>query len=696
MSKYYNKNFINDLTETDIIINSNSNHQNNTFTENQSTRNNNKNNNINTSPYIQNNNKKHSYFNRNSSKEFSKYINCKRHQNNMISFFCETDKKFPCSICISQHLDHKYKQFFCSEEIFLKEMNEIKKLYGEVEIKYFQNKKNSEKFFLNIKNHFDEQIHKINDYFDSLISILQDKKSIFISKMLIIYENFIKELVKFKSIFDFCDKSYSNLYQKVMYIENEIYKNNDYESFYNLKENIINEINNFSIYNDENFINNNKFTSNNNSMPYFLIPKKQIININDDDFLFGTFENAKYYLNNNKEEDLFVNDNQNEMNNIRYANHKMQIDNNNLIDSIANSTLKKDDNNNSIKKNISNLESFFEKNKNKNIFSSINSNISNINDSFIDKQLFETNSTLFLFNKNDVKNVFKQQDLDVSQTNFEKIEVKQKDKNDNKILDSPKFNNNINKTKYTSCNKEKRNREIIKKFLEKEDLSKNNKSDIYTKQTNINNEQNIYFSSNINTSFENNTVINTINNDIKINNIKKSQSKGKLMPKKNKNISKERKRSGSMHKNNKNKKINNSSYDLNNKRINSKDKKHNSKQKKLNNINRYFENSYGEENYKYENDRMKKFNNGFNENNLNQYLFTKNNTKILSLHSSNNKKLNNFDSSENHKNNIINHEINNNLQNSKMSHNSKNKKEKNNIIHYNNNRSNSNRYKKNK
>ena len=94
-----------------------------------------------------------------------------------------------------------------------------------MENKYFQNKKNAENFFLNIKNHFDEQIHKINDYFDSLISILQDKKSNFISKMLIIYENYIKEFVKFKEIFDFCDQSYSNLYQNIAYIENDLIKN---------------------------------------------------------------------------------------------------------------------------------------------------------------------------------------------------------------------------------------------------------------------------------------------------------------------------------------------------------------------------------------------------------------------------------------------------------------------------------------
>ena len=51
--------------------------------------------------------------------------------------------------------------------------------------------------------------------------------------MLIIYENYIKEFVKFKEIFDFCDQSYSNLSQKLAYIDNELFKKGDYESFYN-------------------------------------------------------------------------------------------------------------------------------------------------------------------------------------------------------------------------------------------------------------------------------------------------------------------------------------------------------------------------------------------------------------------------------------------------------------------------------
>ena len=59
--------------------------------------------------------------------------------------------------------------------------------------------------------------------------------------------------------------------------------------------------------------------------------------------------------------------------------------------------------------------------------------------SFIDKQLVETNSSLFLLNKNEVKNVFKQQDLDVSQNYYEINDFNTKN-NNNKLSDSPEFN----------------------------------------------------------------------------------------------------------------------------------------------------------------------------------------------------------------------------------------------------------------
>ena len=661
----------------------------------------------------------------NSSKDIKNYIHCKRHPQNIISFFCQTDKKFPCSICIPQHLEHEYSEFFCSKEYFLQEINKIKKLYIEVENRYFQNKKNAENFFLNIKNHFDDQIHKINDYFDSLISILQDKKSNFISKMLIIYENYIKEFVKFKEIFDFSDKSYSNISQKIIFIENELYKKGDYESFYNIKDNIINDINNFSLYNKDNFSNNNRFNFNTNSMPFFLYPKKQIISIDDDDNLYGNFQNSNPYLNNkisnnnlNKKEKGAnninnINISKNKFNFNSYTNlnkinnNKKQNDNSFLLDSIAlNNTLKKDDiNNSSLKKNLSDLESLFEKNKNKNIFLSNNSGISNTNDSFIEKQLIETNSTLFLLNKNEVKNVFNQQELDVSQGNLDKNENKTTDKNDeNNISNSPKFNN-LNKTKYTSCNKENRNKQIIKKFLETEDLNKN-KKDIFQKKfnkRNIKKETNKYFKSNNVTYIENTTINNTLDNEVKfncINDMKKSKYKKKRIPSNNKikNLSMKRKRSGSTVKNmnKKNTKLNNSIFELKNRQMTSKDKKENSRKKKVNNINSYFINSFREDN-KFEDNKESIF--SLNDNNINEPFLTKNNShsnyikndKNINIHIPRKRKLTyfNVNSKEYKKNSgIIN-----NAKMSKISHNFLSINE-NNFIYYKMNRSNSNRYKK--
>ena len=726
MSNFYNNNFNKEYNESDKNLFSLP--SDNTYAEKYMKKINNKNNNF----KISNSNPKENQdkisirtqiIENNSSKDIKNYIHCIRHPQNIICFFCKTDKIFPCSLCIQQHLEHEYSEFYCSKEYFLQEINKIKKIYVDVENRYFQNKKNAENFFLNIKNHFDDQIHKINDYFDSLISILQDKKSNFISKMLIIYENYIKEFVKFKEIFDFSDQSYSNLNQKIIFIENELYKKGDYESFYNIKDNIINDINNFSLYNNDNFSNNNRFNFNTNSMPFFLFPKKQIINIEDDDNLYGNFENANPYLN-NKNFNNNLNKNEKRANSINNTvisknkfnsytnlnninNNKKQNDNNLLLDSIVlNNTLKKDDiNNSSLKKNLSDLESLFEKNKNKNIFSSINSGVSNTNDSFIEKQLIETDSTLFLLNKNEVKNVFNQQESDISQVYFEKNETKTIDKNDenneNNASESPKFNN-LNKTKYTSCNKENRNKQIIKTFLENEDLNKNDVFEKnFKKKRNIKKEPNTYLNSNNVTYIENKSINKTLDNDVKFNNIndmKKSKSKKKGIPPNNKikNSSRTRKRSGSTVKNLNKKNTNNSIFELKNRQMRTKDKKEISKKKEVNNINRYYINSFGEDN-KFEDNKVSIF--SFNDNNINQPLLTKNNAftnyiindKNINIHAPTNRNIANFNinSSGNKKNN----DIMNNPQMSKISSNFLSINE-NNFVCYNMNRSNSNRYKK--
>ena len=299
--------------------------------------------------------------------EPSKYINCKRHPQNIINYFCENDKSFLCILCCSQHENHSYKKCLCTKKYFENEILKIKKLFEENKLKYFQNKKRAENCFSKIKIHFDQEIHKINDYFDSMISILQDKKSEFIAKMLIIYENYIKKFIKYKFIFDYCDKSYYNLIQGINLIENEVYKKEDFEYFYNIKNNFVKEINNFSKYNNENLTDKKIFTFNGNLMPIFVFPEKQIVSINDDINLFGAFKNTNICFNSKE--------NGKDNKSMNYKN----VEENSIFDSIYQDSINNKDCN-SIKRKKTTLEILFENNKNKNILSSINSKISNLND----------------------------------------------------------------------------------------------------------------------------------------------------------------------------------------------------------------------------------------------------------------------------------------------------------------------------
>ena len=465
-------------------------------------------------------------------------------------------------------------------DYFNQEMLNLKGLFEDIEIKYFQYKKIAENFFSKIKIHFDKEINKLNEYFDSMISILQDKKNEFIAKMLIIYENYLKKFINYKFVFDSCDKNYYNLNKKINYIENEIYKKEDFESFYNIKNIFINEINDFSKCNDDNFRNNNNFYFNDNSMPIFSYPEKPIINGNDNINLFGSFKNINI--------DFNQKENGNEQRKI-----KEKII---LFDSINIDNALGKNNNNVIKKNKTNLEILDENTKNKNIISSINSQISNINDTLLEKQLIDTNSTLFLLNKNEVKNVFKQQDEDTNQI----LDLNLPKKNNNeeiRISESPKNKNSednkYKKVKYTSCDKEKRNKQIIKKFLEKEELNRNDISRLTTKQSNLNREKSTNYHSKYFASFDNNYRNKTLNDDNEVKRIKietKNKKKNKKYPPNNyiKYRQIARKKSNSITKN-----INSFNIEQKNK---NKKKKTIPKKEKINNINKYINDSFEREN----------------------------------------------------------------------------------------------------
>ena len=317
-------------------------------------------------------------------------------------------------------------------------------------------------------------------------------------------------------------------------------------------------------------------------MPIFVYPEKSIINIRDNINLFGSFKNVNIDFNQKENED--------EQNKIK---EKIA-----LIDSInIDNTLQ--NNNSNVKRNKTNLEILLESTKNKNIISSINTQLSNINDTLLEKQLIDTNSTLFFLNKNEVKNVFNQQDEGTNQI-FERNSPKINNNEEIKISDSPKnvvnFENNYKKVKYTSCNKENRNKQIIKKFLEKEELIKNDISRLTTNQSNLNREKNTNNHSKYFASFDKNYRNHTLNNDCEIKKINidsKNKKKNKKYPPNNwiKYRHMAYKKSNSITEN-----INSFNIELKNNKNDNRKKKI-PKKEKINNINKYkndsFENNNG-------------------------------------------------------------------------------------------------------
>ena len=386
-------------------------------------------------------------------------------------------------------------------------------------------------------------------------------------------------------------------------IENEVYKKGDFESFYNLKNSFIKEIKNFSNYNNEKFHDNDIFNFNQNSMPIYVYPEMPIININDNKNSFGSFKNINISFNEEEKGEMPINDVDQKMdeNCLLDSNNQDSLNNKNII---------------SKKNNKTNLEILFEKNVNKNILSSINSGMSNINDSFINKQLIDIDSTLFFLNKNEVKNVFKQQDTDLSQK-FDKNEKLLNNNKEIKNSNSPKIKNkkgNI-KVRYTSYNKENRNKQIIKKFLENKDLNNDKHFEKEIKQSNGNNAISTNSNSKYLTTYENSAINNTLNDEyfnehkktqLRLNKDKKS---GKISKSKKRNYPPNNgikckqfslKKCGSI-----NKKINNSKKELNihsfnldikNNKIKNKGKKSFSNKKKRNNVNKFLDDSI-EENY---------------------------------------------------------------------------------------------------
>ena len=398
-------------------------------------------------------------------------IYCVRHPNKKINYYCDNDKMFLCLNCINQHVGHNYREFNYTKENFFQEVSILKNNFTEIKSKYLSSKKNREKFLIYAIRHFDEQIHKINNYFDTLISSLHEYKSKYISKIMNVSKEYKKKLEKFKTFLAISDEKYSRIINKINIIYNDLFPKGDYETFYNLKNQLLIEIKNFKISNDNNICDNN---FNSCKLLTYICPKNTF---NNEENLYGSFEDLliDINVNNNK-------NNKNDKNNKNNNNggHKRCISNisnkkvnnkllnshtrnntiinrnsekviHNVNNNISNNII----NNNIIENDLKDLmtintphsnicnnfldSSFLEKN---NILNNGNSN--NNNDSFIDKQLIETGSTFFLLNKNDVRNVFKQQESESSQNESINYEYNNTKNHFNECKKKPENNTNIN------------------------------------------------------------------------------------------------------------------------------------------------------------------------------------------------------------------------------------------------------------
>ena len=371
---------------------------------------------------------------------------CIRHSKKKLKYFCEQDKAFLCDSCLSQHNGHKYVEFKLNKENFNYEINTLKNNFENLKNKYLADKHRINIFISFANKHIDDQIVKINNYFNSLINIINDKKNKYILKLNNISKDNTKKLEKIQNVFSISDEKYSFINNEFYYIINDLLYKGEYETFYNLKNNFIEEIQNFEKYININIFKNNELFFN-NKLPTFIKPKIGIIEKNNnekEEEIFGKFEDRTIDMeksgNNSPRKKKDNNDINSNTSNTKLIEKEKIIINNAIND-------KENINDNSLNNIINNNldSSLITKKSNLNCGNSINND-----SSFIEKQLIETGFTFFLMNKNDVKNVFKQQESEQSQNELLNLGNNSKNinssKNDiNEIFFKEQNNNSVNK-----------------------------------------------------------------------------------------------------------------------------------------------------------------------------------------------------------------------------------------------------------
>ena len=221
------------------------------------------------------------------------YLYCLRHPNNKIKFFCKSHSIFPCQICYVNHIDHNTICFKTDKIKFKNEVFELKQKIENKKEDFFKKKAENEQYENSINFHFNEQIKKINEYFNSIVNLFINMKKKLEKKILSFQEVYIKNFEKIKissnKIVDF----FIDINNKMNYIENELFPKGEYENYYKIKlkiESILKKVilsektENFGFQqNKENF-----------KLPYYNFPNNTYDKIiNNEEEYFGNINNSQ-------------------------------------------------------------------------------------------------------------------------------------------------------------------------------------------------------------------------------------------------------------------------------------------------------------------------------------------------------------------------------------------------------------------
>lgn len=462
---------------------------------------------------------------------------CIRHIKKKLKYFCENDNNFLCENCLSQHAGHKYIEFKLNKDNFFFEINSLKMNFENLKSKYLNEKNKLNQYFINAKKNLEEQMDRINKYFKNLISCINDKKSQMILKIKNYEKMNLKKMENIENIFLISDEKCNFINNEFYYINNELFHKGDYETFYKTKNNFLKLIDNFYLYLNKNIFNNKELY--NNKIITYICPNNSImeknkLESNKEENICGKLDEItiNYYNSISKVNSLdfkantLLNTYLNQHNKItqnKFENEKINLETEGIVKN-------KNNNNNNLDISSFDRKSYF-----------------NDGDSImLDKQMIESGYTFYLINKNDVKNVFKQQDTENIHN-----EINNKDnsiynnKNDsfinnlnniNKIRKNNSLINNkiiINNNKSKNNNIQNRNNNLLNKINDSKkkktpykllNLIENNKEqNNHKKKESINKYKKIQRTKEINT----NSNYSMSNNDI-TNNIKSEENKSKL------------------------------------------------------------------------------------------------------------------------------------------------------------------------